>query len=191
MSDINFNTFQCFRKNSILELQLLPSCSQTFFAWIQPLSWKQDGLHCLNSKLNAYSVFYFHAKIFCGESGYRSRCLSNANRALCHLSWFPYRNWMILFFQQLKLTNINNMCLNLQKWRIRVSIPVPLECESSALPLELIPQRQFYVQIDINIWVIKVSRVTSRIYSSGNMNNTADYTHYSYRQYVDFSQGTL
>ena len=73
---------QCFRKNSILELQLLPSCSQTFFAWIQPLSWEQDGLHSLNSKLNACSVFYFHAKIFCGESGYRSRCLSNANRKL-------------------------------------------------------------------------------------------------------------
>ena len=28
----------------------------------------------------------------------------------------------------------------LQKWRIRVSIPVPLECKSSALPLELIPR---------------------------------------------------
>ena len=26
-----------------------------------------------------------------------------------------------------------------EKWRIRVSIPVPLECKSSALPLELIP----------------------------------------------------
>ena len=29
---------------------------------------------------------------------------------------------------------------NLQNWRIRVSIPVPLECKSSALPLELIPR---------------------------------------------------
>ena len=33
-----------------------------------------------------------------------------------------------------------NICFTkMSKWRIRVSIPVPLECESSALPSELIP----------------------------------------------------
>ena len=40
----------------------------------------------------------------------------------------------------LPLCNVFLLILqNGQNWRIRVSIPVPLECKSSALPLELIP----------------------------------------------------
>ena len=48
-----------------------------------------------------------------------------------------------------------------EKWRIRVSIPVPLECKSSALPLELIPLALNQVwkpcQCMNEIWTSRVS----------------------------------
>ena len=43
-----------------------------------------------------------------------------------------------------------------KNWRIRVSIPVPLECKSSALPLELIPRKKFVFRKrcnDMNIYL--------------------------------------
>ena len=45
---------------------------------------------------------------------------------------------------QLPLRAKINICLRkMIEWRIRVSIPVPLECKSSALPSELIPLANF------------------------------------------------
>jgi hypothetical protein len=59
-----------------------------------------------------------------GGAGYRSLCLLHAKQALYHLSYTPVN------------------CRRPERkrmWRSRVSIPVPADCEPTALPSELHP----------------------------------------------------
>jgi hypothetical protein len=78
-----------------------------------------------------------------GGAGYRSLCLLHAKQALYHLSYTPVNNR-----KKEKIiggsgaeASLNHCPSRAKTWRSRVSIPVPADCEPTALPSELHPLR--------------------------------------------------